>query len=603
MTVPGSPGRRRDRPACGAAAPCTCRTGPILALLALAGWLAMVHLAGAGLIEPDEPRTALVARLMVERGDWLVPHLPAVFHHDYPHDPVEGDLVAYWDKPPLYFWLAAATMKALGPTALAARLPAALAFVATVLLVYAAGRSLGGGRAGLWAGLVMATSPLVLVMGHVARMDGLLVALMTAMLLAILRLMEGTARPWAWTVVLYVAAGLGLLAKGPEAVVLPAVAVVVTAAVTGRWRDLARLRPLAGAAIGLAVAAPWYIYMHMRYPASADGSSAGFLYEFLVRQHFGRAAGGEFGHTLPPGTFVGILAAGFLPWTIFLPGACARVARGGWREFRASPAAMLLVAWPIVVLGAFSLSRTQLPHYIMPAFPPLVILTGPYLDERLRVAAGDLRGGRWFRSGLMITTGLGVLFVVGAAVVLPRLGLWRAGHAWWVAGIAVLVVAGAAAVWRRRHAAALGLVVAGMAAIATFAFAADPFGIYRALSPRDPIRAVKKQMRPGDAVIAYPYEQYGFVWYLWGEPVLYPTPGGGPAEEPSEDVLVAELNRPRRTFCMLQRRAMIDPIRLRVRWPIRLVSDAKSRYTLIVTEPGADPGAPGPPKEEPGRER
>ena len=575
----------------------------------------MVHLAGAGLIEPDEPRTAIVARLMAERGDWLVPHLPAVFHHDYPHDPVEGDLVAYWDKPPLYFWLAAAAMKALGPTALAARLPAALAFVATVLLVYAAGRSLGGapsrpgravpGRAGLWAGLVMATSPLALAMAHVARMDALLVALMAAMLVAVLRLMDGTARPWAWTVALYVAAGLGLLAKGPEAVALPAVAVVVTAAVTGRWRDLSRLRPLAGAAIGLAVAAPWYIYMHMRYPASADGSSAGFLYEFLVRQHFGRAMSGEFGHTLPPGTFVGILAAGFLPWTVFLPGACARVARGGWREFRASPAAVLLVAWPIVVLVAFSLSRTQLPHYIAPAFPPLAILTGLYLDERLRSGDGGSpqatrRGGRWFRSGLAITTGLGVLFVVGAAVVLPRLGLWQAGHAWWVAGIAVLMVAGAAAVWRRRHAVALGLVVAGMAAIATFAFAADPFGIYRALSPRDPILAMKKQMRPGDAVIAYPHRAYGFVWYLWGEPVLYPTPGGGPAEEPSEDVLVAELNRPRRTFCMIQRRAMIDSFRPRVRWPIRLVSDAKSRYTLIVTEPGADDSPP--PKEEPRRE-
>ena len=571
----------------------------VLGLLALAGWLAMVHLAGASLIEPDEPRTALVSRLMVERGDWLAPHLPAVFHHDYLHDPVEGDLVAYWDKPPLYFWLAAAAMKVLGPTALAARLPAALAFVATILLVYAAGRSLGGARAGLWAGLVMATSPLAFAMAHVARMDSLLVALMAAMLVAVLRLMDGTARPWAWTVVLYVAAGLGLLAKGPEAVALPVVAVVVTAAVTGRWRDLARLRPLAGAAIGLAVAAPWYIYMHMRYPASADGSSAGFLYEFLVRQHFGRA-GGEFGHTLPPGTLVGILAAGFLPWTIFLPGVCARVARGGWREFRASPA-VLLLAWPVVVLATFSLTKTQLPHYIAPAFPPLAILTGLYLDDRLRIAASDLKDGRWFRLGLVITTGLGVLFVVGAVIALPRLGLWQAGHAWWVAGIAVLMVAGAAAVWRRRHAAALGLVVAGMAAIATFAFAADPFGIYWALSPRDPIRAMQKQMRPGDAVISYPHQAYGFAWYLWGEPVIYPTTDGLPSGEYDLDCLVAELNRPRRTFCMIQRRAMIDSFRPRVRWPIRLVSDAKSRYTLIVTEPGADDSPP--PKEEPGRER
>ena len=573
----------------------------VLLLAAIAAWLAMVHLAGAGLIEPDEPRTALVARLMVERGDWLVPHLPAVFHHDYPHDPVEGYLVAYWDKPPLYFWLAAAAMKALGPTALAARLPAALAFVATVLLVYAAGRSLGGARTGLWAGLVMATSPLVLVMAHVARMDALLVALMAAMLVAVLRLMDGTARPrprragpWAWTAVLWAAAGLGLLAKGPEAVVLPAIAVLAAVALTGRWRDLARLRPLAGAAVCLAVAAPWYIYMHMCYPASADGSSAGFLYEFLVRQHFGRAASGEFGHALPPGTLLGILLGGFMPWTIFLPGACARLWRGGWRALQASPATVLLVAWPVVVLAAFSLTRTQLPHYVMPAFPPLAILTGAYLDERLRVAAGNSGGARAdggerrFRAGLAMTVALGVLFVVGAAIVLPRLGLWRAGHAWWIAGITVLMVAGSAAVWRRRHAAALALGVAGIAAITTFIFSADPFRIYPVYSPRYQIHEMKEEMRPGDAILAYPHQSYGFAWYLWGEPVLYPTPGGGPTEEPSEDVLVAELNRPRRTFCMLQRRAIVDEIRPRVRWPIRLVSEEESRYTLIVTEPPAD---------------
>jgi 4-amino-4-deoxy-L-arabinose transferase-like glycosyltransferase len=343
-----------------------------------------------------------------------------------------------------------------------------------------------------------------------------------------------------------------------------------------------------GAVIVLAVAAPWYIYMHIRYPAAADGSSAGFLYEFLVRQHFSRAMSGEFGHSFPPGTLLGILLGGFMPWTIFLPGVCARLGRGGWRTLRNSPAAVLLAAWPIVVLVAFSISRTQLPHYVMPAFPPLAILTGAYLDDRLRIAAGDSGSGRWFRAGLAVMTGIGVLFAVGAAGALIYSGLWRAAYAWWVAGIAVLAVAGSAAVWRRRHEVALALVVAGIAAIATFLFSADPFQIYPVYSPRYQIHEMKKQMRPGNAVISYPHEQYGFAWYMWGEPVLYPTPGGGPAEEPSEDVLVAELNRPRRTFCMLQKHAVADELRSRVRWPIRLVSERQSRYTLIVTEPPAD---------------
>ena len=96
----------------------------VVGLLLVCVFLSTVCL-GAPLVDPDEPRTAIVARLMVDRGDWLSPHLPAAFHNHYPHDPIEGDLLAYWDKPPLFFWLAALGMKVLGPSALAARLPAA----------------------------------------------------------------------------------------------------------------------------------------------------------------------------------------------------------------------------------------------------------------------------------------------------------------------------------------------------------------------------------------------------------------------------------------------------------------------------------------------
>jgi len=167
-----------------------------------------VHLAHAALVDPDEPRSAIVSRPMVERGDWLVARLPAAFHRDYPRNPVEGDTLVYWDKPPLFFWLGAVAMKVLGPVPLAARLPSALAHVGTVLLVYAAGRMLWGRRAGLLAGAVMAAAPAALVMSHLARMETLLAALTAAMLLAVLKLWSGQGRAWAWTVALYVAAGL-----------------------------------------------------------------------------------------------------------------------------------------------------------------------------------------------------------------------------------------------------------------------------------------------------------------------------------------------------------------------------------------------------------
>ncbi|MBE3070405.1 MAG: glycosyltransferase family 39 protein, partial [Planctomycetes bacterium] len=426
----------------------------VLGLLVLAGWLAGVGLGEAALVDPDEPRSALVARLMVERGDWLAPHLPAVFHHDYPGDPLEGDLLAYWDKPPLFFWLEALAMTALGPTALAARLPAALAQVATVLLVYACGRFLGGRRAGLLAGVVAATAPQLFVMGHVARMETLLVALMTAMLLAVLRLVHDRPRSWGWVLVLYVSAGLAVLTKGPVAVVLPAVAVGATCLVSGRWGDLGRLRPLAGAAIVLLIAAPWYVYMHLRYPPGQGVGGAGFAYAYFVGQHLLRATTEGFGHyEHVPGYLVGILMLGFLPWSVFLPGACAQVGRAGWRERRDRPAVVLVLAWAVAVVGAFSLSTTQLEHYVMPAVPAVAVLTGAYLADRTRPEDRNLL----FRIGLWVTLVSGVGAIVAMVAALVSEGLWRTAHVAPVVVTAAISVAGLVQLVRGRRLAAVGL--------------------------------------------------------------------------------------------------------------------------------------------------
>ena len=556
----------------------------ILLLLALSGWAVGIHFSHRTLMDPDEPRTAIVCRLMAEQGDWLSPHLPAVFHHDYPHDRMEGDLFAYWDKPPLAFWIGAAAMKVLGPTAAAARFPAGLGHIATVLLVYAAGRRLWPGRAGLWAGIVMALAPMAMVFAHIARMDSLMAALMTAMLLAVLHLVLGTNRPWTWTLVLYVAAGLGLLTKGPAAVVLPAAAVGVTVALTGRWGDLWRLHPFAGAVICLAIAAPWYIYMGWRYLPAADGSDAGFLHEFLIRQHLGRATGGEYGHAGHfPGFLLGVLAAGLVPWTIFLPAACARAVRDGWRLRREHPAAILLPAWAAIVVIAFSLSRTQLPHYVLPAIPPLALITGAYLADRLAQA----NPGGWFRMGLALTVPMGALLAVGAWVGLWYFGYWHDNYAFAAAGLLGIAAAGTWLLLRRNYSAALAFLAAGIVFAATFVFTADPLHIYQNSSTRYEVNVLKKALQPGDAVIAYPYTPYSTAWYLWPRPVPYPT-ASPPSGAPSVLLLVAEMNQPRRTFCMLQKAATLEVLRREVRWPIRVLSTAPD-HTLIVTEPPEKP--------------
>jgi 4-amino-4-deoxy-L-arabinose transferase-like glycosyltransferase len=559
----------------------------VLGLIVLAGWLVGVHLGDGNLGDPDEPRSALVMRQMLERGDWLAPHLPAVFAHDYPRDPMEGGLLAYWDKPPLGFWLGAAAMKVLIPGGMAARLPAALSHVAAVLVVYFIGRLLWGGRAGFLAGAVLATAPLPLALAHIARMDSLLVACIAVMFLAILRLAYGAGRQWVWTLVLGTAGGLGLLTKGLEAAAIPIAACGLVLVLARRLGQLRWTHVAVASGIALVVAAPWYAYMHLRYPAMADGSSEGFLYEFLWRQHFGRAMTGEYGHSSgPPGALLGITIAGLLPWAVFLPAAIAGLARQGWRERRTQPAPLLLLAWAAVVVGVFSLTKTQLSHYVAPAFPTLALMVGAYLAERLCATTPD----RWFRRGLAVTTVLGGILVAGVTVYLIWKEMWSPSYLW--AGILMTgaVIAGLVSVVRNRREAAVGLLITGLVVLETFLIASDPLRVYATHTTRAEARLAVTLMRPGDEIIAYPYTPYSLAWYFWPREVKYPTSTGS-TTEPSYPALVAELNKPRRTFCVLQKRSVLDAVQKDVRWPIKVLL-SMPEHTLFVTEPPQESTSP-----------
>jgi len=554
-----------------------CTYRDVAILLVLSGFLVGVRLAQAPLLDPDEPRSALVSRLMAERGDWLVPRLPVAFHHDYPRNPVEGDTFVYWDKPPLFFWLGAAAMKVLGPAPLAARLPAALAHVATVLLVYAAARMLWGRRAALLAGAVMAVAPASLIMAHVARMETLLTALTAAMLLAVLKLWTGEGRAWVWTIVLYAAAGLGLLTKGPVAVILPGLAVLAVVVLTRRWGDVARLRPLAGVLIVLAIAAPWYVYMHLQYPGSAE--SGGFARAFFVSQHFERATTEVYGHGGHwPGFLLGVLLVGLLPWTIFLPHACVRLFREGWRERRMHPVVMLLFAWAMVTLGAFSLSKTQLPHYVLPVVPPLAILVGAYLAER----SASPERNRLFAFGLAVTTVMGAVMLGVMLSILKRDGTWGPTRVGLLAAILVVLLLGTAAIVRKKWPNAVALLVLGSAGLAAFIFLADPLRLSQKLTTRQEARVILRNLRPGDRLISYPYTPYSLAWYLWPREMVNP---------PNEDALAAEINRPVRTLCILHKKAVLPRLLPKIRWPTTLLTQPPNR-AVVLSDPQVPPAGP-----------
>jgi len=417
---------------------------------------------------------------------------------------------------------------------------------------------------------------------------------------AVLRLLGDRPGSWAWAAVLWTAAGLGLLAKGPVAVVLPGAAVGVALTLTRRWAHVGRLRPLAGLGLMLAVAAPWYAYMHLRYPPAGAGETAGFTHAFFVSQHLARAATDQFGHGgRVPGYLAGVLLAMCLPWTIFLPAACVRLGREAWRargRSAAATAVILLAAGAILTVLAFSLSRTQLPHYVAPAVPPLAVLIGAYLADRLAVAGP----GRWFVVGLWLTAAGGVAALGAMVGSLAWAGAWSAAGVALAAAFAVALAGGIVALVRRRRVASVALLLAGVALAVTFVFVADPLGLFDMRTTRRECEVLAREARPADRIVAFPSVPYSAAWYLWPRPVSVPTVDDRPAGEPSLPALVRELNEPRRTFCLLGKRAALDALRREVRWPVRVLLE-KRRHTLLVTEPPEAGAEPRPSAEEAGR--
>lgn len=336
--------------------------------LLLAGWL----LATAWLRPlaiPDEGRYVGVAWSMLHSGDWLVPRL---------------DGLPYFHKPPLFYWITAAALRLFGPSEWAARAAPLLgAFVGGGALFLFARRWRGEATA-RWSLLALATQPLFFLGGQFANLDMLVAGCMAASVLGFAHAAladEVGRRSRAGLAAGYLFAALGVLAKGLIGIVLPGMILVAWLLLRRRWRGLLHLAWLPGVLLFLAVAAPWFVAMQQRFP--------GFLHYFFVVQHFARFAQGGFNNQQPPWFFLVVLPVLALPWSAWLPRAL-RLPTGD--HGRAT--AQLAWVWLAVVLLFFSLPRSKLIGYILPAALPLALLVG---EAFARVQAGA-RVQRWWRA-------------------------------------------------------------------------------------------------------------------------------------------------------------------------------------------------------------
>ncbi|MDX1385014.1 MAG: glycosyltransferase family 39 protein [Thermoanaerobaculia bacterium] len=393
-----------------------------------------VALGARDLWNPNEPLYGQVVREMAARSDWVVPT-------------ANGEVFA--EKPVLYYWLALASSRALGGIdELSLRLPSALAGVAGVVLLYLlASRYVGRGQAALMA-CCLGTQYGYWFAARQVQMDVLLSVLVLATLLPLLRLLDHGARPAGAFAVAGLAAGGGFLAKGPLALLLPALVLTAYLGATRRPPDLGLWRPaLAGVASFLLVAAPWTLLL---WRTSPEGLS-----EMFLRQNVARFVE-AWDHHQPWWYYLRYIWLELAPWSWIAPlgVGLAASSRDEDRLLR------LASAWVVILVVFFSLSESKRSPYLLPAAPAVAILAGSVLHRWQWRRLGATRSKLTW--GVVLTV---VSVVAGAGAIVAAAGpglLPEGGDRLPAAGVAIFVTALLAALFMargRRSARAFALVL------------------------------------------------------------------------------------------------------------------------------------------------
>ena len=374
------------------------------------------HLGAIGFVGPDEPRYAWIARDMAETGDWVTPRL-----YGKP----------WFEKPPLLYWGAALSFKLFGVSEAAARLPSAIsALLATLALAWLAWR-LYGTETARWLLLLLPTTVGMIGFSHAAATDmpfsGMLTIAMVcaAVVLGLTRDANTPViplTPWLALILFGFFLGLAVLAKGPAAIILCGGAVFFWALFSKRWRDAFRLFHPAALAAFCVTALPWYILCARRNPD--------FFRIFIIEHNFNRYLTPEFQHIQPFWFYLPVLLLALLPWTV----SAARLVvtaevpsrPGDWLN---SPR-LFFGCWAIFPIAFFSLSKSKLPGYILPAIPALGLLMAQHVSfcER-KISPGD----RWIKitnGSILIALGIfGVLQIERTDLVWPSLAVATGGFA------------------------------------------------------------------------------------------------------------------------------------------------------------------------------
>lgn len=440
---------------------------------------------------PDGARYAELPREMVVTGDYLTPHLNGV---------------KYLEKPPLFYWLQAISIKIFGANELSVSIVNLLMALGCVILIYVTSRKLYGNLAGTIASFIFATSSLVFALTRIVTLDVTLTFFLTGSLSSFLLATELTAgvKRNLYLFAMYIFAACAVMTKGLIGIFFLGMIIIIWLTFFNEWRNLKTYHILTGIIVFLLLTLPWHILVQIKNPE--------FFRFYFIEQHFLRYFTTYANRSQPWWFLPGVLLMGLYPWLIFLPQTIYYHLPKHFNEWRQYKTNLFLLIWIIFIYIFYTFSNSKLIPYILPMFPPIAILLGNYLANNLAIIKN-----RSITHGFIALFILNLILSIGtvaATFILDFAKYTLTKQNLYVFALAIMLLGTSSIIIYRRYGLAKGVATIIIITATLWLYISPYISTINNQSIKPLITTLQQKIKPEDEVICYGTYYQDLPFYL-----------------------------------------------------------------------------------------
>lgn len=329
----------------------------LLLLTLITSLLFGTFLGTRNLSAPDELRYSEIPREMIVNHDYVIPRINGV---------------KYFEKPPLFYWMQVASIKAFGLNEWSLRFATAFMGLLGVLATYLFTRRLYDRKTGWVAALILSSTSLYFAMAHVITLDmtvSVFITISIYLFYLATRASPQNIKYYMWGA--FIAAAGAMMTKGLIGIIFPGAIVTLWFLIFQRWQMLKKLYFVSGLLLFILLVAPWHILAQLKAPE--------FFHFYFIEQQFLRYATPIAHRSQFPLFYIPVFLLGALPWIYFLPKALWSIKQARWKNRFQYENELFFITWILFIVLFFSASNSKLIPYILSAFPPLAVLIAHYL--------------------------------------------------------------------------------------------------------------------------------------------------------------------------------------------------------------------------------